>query len=243
MTTTGRLVFHQTARPAHQPNYKKEKRLPFGISCCYTSKNVEMIGSEEYFDQMVAWGAKFCWFFTYMPVGSAAVPELTVSAEQRAWMYERVRAFRNTKPLFTLDFWNDGEYSQGCLAGGRRYLHINANGDIEPCAFIHYSDSNIHEKTILQALQSPLFIGYYRNQPFNVNHPRPCPMLDNPDALVALVEDSGAHSTDLQSPEDVYDFTAKSREAAANWAPVADELWACSGRCTGCKMESLHTAV
>ena len=44
---------------------------------------------------------------------------------------------RQTKPLFTLDFWNDGEYAGGCLAGGRRYLHINANGDMEPCAFIH----------------------------------------------------------------------------------------------------------
>ena len=65
----------------------REKKLPFGISCCYTSKNVEMIGSEEYFDQMVAWGARFCWFFTYMPVGSEAVPELMVSAAQRKFMY------------------------------------------------------------------------------------------------------------------------------------------------------------
>ena len=220
----------------------KERRLPFGISCCYTSKNVEMIGSEEYFDQMIDWGAKFCWFFTYMPVGNAAVPELMVSAEQRAWMYQQVRAFRDTKPIFTLDFWNDGEYSEGCLAGGRRYLHINANGDMEPCAFIHYSDSSIYEKTILEALQSPLFKGYYHNQPFNENHLRPCPMLDNPDALVSLVDASGAHSTDLQSPEDVRDFTDKSRSAAANWATVADEIWACSGKCKGCQKESSHTA-
>ncbi len=42
-----------------------EKKLPFGLSCCYTSKNVEMIGSEEYFDQMTAWGTRFCWLFTY----------------------------------------------------------------------------------------------------------------------------------------------------------------------------------
>ena len=66
-----------------------------------------------------------------------------------------------------MDFWNDGEYAGGCVAGGRRYLHINANGDIEPCAFIHYSDSNIREKTILEALQSPLFKAYRAGQPFN----------------------------------------------------------------------------
>ncbi len=213
----------------------KQRRLPFGISCCYTSQNVEVIGSEEYFDQMIAWGAKFCWFFTYMPVGNAAVPELMVTPEQRKFMYEQVRAFRSTKPIFTMDFWNDGEYAGGCVAGGRRYLHINAGGDIEPCAFIHYSDSNIREKTILEALQSPLFKAYRAGQPFNENHLRPCPLLDNPEALMDMVHASGAHSTDLESPENVESLAGKCENAARNWAPVADELWACSGHCAGCK--------
>ena len=51
-------------------------------------------------------------------------------------MYEQVRKFRQTKPIFTMDFWNDGEYAGGCIAGGRRYLHINAGGDVDPCVFI-----------------------------------------------------------------------------------------------------------
>lgn len=212
----------------------KAKRLPFGISCCYTSKNAGLIGSDEYFDQMIAWGAKFCWFFTYMPVGKEAVPELMASAEQRAYMYHQVRKFRETKPLFTLDFWNDGEFAGGCIAGGRAYLHINANGDMEPCAFIHYSDSNIREKTLLEALQSPLFMAYRKGQPFNDNHLRPCPLLDNPGALSEMVEASGAHSTDLQNPEDVHELSMKCRNAAGNWAPVADELWECAGHCAGC---------
>jgi len=213
----------------------KSYRLPFGFSCCYTSKNTDVIGSEEYFDQMIEWGAKFCWFFTYMPVGKDAVPELMVSAEQRAFMYRQIRSFRDTKPLFTLDFWNDGEYSEGCIAGGRRYLHINANGDIEPCAFIHYSDSNIHDKTIMEALQSPLFMAYHDWQPFNENHLRPCPLLDNPGVLKTMVEISGAYSTDLQNPEDVGDLTAKCENAARDWAARADELWKCSGHCASCK--------
>lgn len=213
----------------------RKKQLPFGISCCYTSQNTEVIGSEEYFDQMIAWGAKFCWFFTYMPVGNGAVPELMATAEQRKFMYEKVREYRRTKPLFTLDFWNDGEYVDGCIAGGRRYLHINANGDYEPCAFIHYSDSNIREKSLLEALQSPLFQAYRRNQPFNENHLRPCPMLDNPDILPRLVKESGAHSTDLESPVNVQDETDKCRTRAAAWAVTADELWIKSGHsCAGC---------
>jgi len=203
----------------------KSKRLPFGISCTYTRENTEVIGSEEFIDFMIEKGAKFAWFFTYMPVGVDAVPELMVTPEQRAFMYHQIRKFRGTKPIFTLDFWNDGEYSGGCIAGGRRYLHINANGDIEPCAFIHYSDSNIHNTTILEALQRPLFMQYHQNQPFNNNHLRPCPLLDNPEYLAAMVDRSGAKSTEVMAPENVHSLCAKCRTAADNWGPLADKLW------------------
>jgi len=200
-------------------------KLPFGVSCCYTSQNYQMIGSEEYFDAMVEWGAKFAWFFTYMPVGKAAVPELMATAEQREYMYHQIRKFRQTKPLFTMDFWNDGEFVGGCIAGGRCYCHINAGGDVEPCAFIHYSDSNIRSKTLLEAYQSPLFMAYHNNQPFNQNHLRPCPLLDNPDRLSSMVDASGATSTDLQNPEDVHDLSDKCRERAEKWAITANRLW------------------
>ena len=131
-----------------------------------------------------------------------------VTPEQRRFLYEQVRAFLAAKPIFTMDFWNDGEYAGGCVAGGRRYLHINANGDIEPCAFIHYSDSNIRDKTILEALQSPLFRAYHAGQPFNDNPLRPCPLLDNPRALQSMVHATGrtprtwrARRTSTRSPE------------------------------------------
>lgn len=203
----------------------KERKLLFGISCCYTSKNVEVIGSEEYFDSMIDMGAKFAWLFTYMPIGAAAVPELIATAEQRKFMYEQIHKLRKTKPLFTMDFWNDGDAVGGCIAGGRGYCHINANGDMEPCAFIHYSDSNIKEKTLLECYQSPLFMAYRRSQPFNENMLRPCPVLDNPGRLTQIVEESGARSTDLESPERACDYCNRCVPAAEKWAPVADELW------------------
>ncbi len=138
----------------------KENRLPFGISCCYTSQNLDSISSETFYDQMIEWGAAFVWYFHYMPVGNDAVPELLPTPEQREFMYHQLRRFRKTKAIFGIDFQNDGEYVGGCIAGGRRYLHINANGDVDPCVFIHYSDSNIREKTLLECLQSPLFMAW-----------------------------------------------------------------------------------
>ena len=84
-------------------------------------------------------GVLFAWYFHYMPVGNDAVTQLMPTPAQREMMYDRVRYCRRTKPLFAIDFQNDGEYVGGCVAGGRRYLHINANGDVDPCVFIHYS--------------------------------------------------------------------------------------------------------
>lgn len=199
--------------------------IPFGFSTCYHAQNVSQVGSEAFIDHMIDKGCYFGWFFTYMPLGSHAVKDLLVSPEQRKYMYERVRAFRKTKPIFTMDFWNDGEYVNGCIAGGRNYLHINAAGDVEPCAFIHYSGANIKEVSLLEALKQPLFMAYRDQQPFNENMLRPCPLLDNPQCLRQMVESSHAKSTQPLDHEDVRDLTDKTKAAAKAWAPVADALW------------------
>ena len=163
----------------HAMELLRKKKLIYGISCCYTSANYNSITSEEFYDSLIDLGAYFVWYFHYMPVGNDAAPQLLPTPEQRIGVYEKIRKYRATKPLFAMDFQNDAEYVGGCIAGGRRYLHINANGDIDPCVFIHYSDSNIREKTLLQALRSPMLMAYHANQPFNENMLRPCPMLEN----------------------------------------------------------------
>jgi hypothetical protein len=140
-------------------------------------------------------------------------------------MAQWVREMRSRKPIFLLDFWNDGRYVDGCIAGGRRYLHINAAGDVEPCAFIHYSNANIRTVSLLDALRSPLFMEFRENQPFNGNHFRPCPLLDNPGALAEMVKASGARSTQPHDREDVDDLTAKCARAATEWTPSANQLW------------------
>ena len=204
----------------------REHGLPFGISACWTRANADAIATEENMDWMIEKGALFCWYFHFMPVGRASAPELIPTPEQRERMYRFVREMRGKKPLFTMDFQNDGEYVGGCIAGGRRYLHINAAGDVEPCVFVHYSNVNIHDVSLLDALRSPLFMKYYESQPFNANHLRPCPMLENPDDLPRMVAETGAHSTDLVERETPEQLREKTAPAAAAWAPVAERLWA-----------------
>ena len=99
-----------------------------------------------------------------MPVGANANTDLLPTPDQRKYMIERIRFLRSEAcdiPFFPMDFQNDGEYVGGCIAGGRNYFHINAAGDAEPCVFIHYSDRNIHAHSLLEILQSPLFMAYH----------------------------------------------------------------------------------
>lgn len=200
----------------------------FGTSVCYTSQNYEAVTSDEFYDMMIENGARYAWYFHYMPVGSGADTSLLLTPEQREHVYRRIRENRdgkNGKPIFTVDFQNDAEFVGGCIAGGRNYFHINSEGDVEPCVFIHYSDSNIREKTIKECLKSPLFYSYYKGQPFNDNMLRPCPMLENPTALRRLVKTSGAKSTNLIEKESADQLCGKCDAYAAAWAPTAKRIW------------------
>lgn len=206
----------------------KQNGLVFGTSICYTSKNCEAVTSEEFVDLMIEKGCRYAMYFHYMPVGNDASLELLPSPEQRTYIKDRVREIRNMttgKGIFTMDFQNDGEFVGGCIAGGRNYFHINANGDAEPCVFIHYSGANIRTHSLLEILKQPLFMAYHDNQPFNDNHLRPCPMLENPEILQKMMSETGAKSTDLQSPESAEHLCGKCEEYARKWKPCAEKLW------------------
>ena len=207
----------------------KKHGIIFGTSICYTRENIEAVTSDEFFKMISEKGARFGFYFHYMPVGNNAVPELMPTVEQRKYMIDRIRFVRSMESdieFYPMDFQNDGEYVGGCIAGGRNYFHINSAGDAEPCVFIHFSNANIHDSSILEILQSPLFMAYHKGQPFNRNHLRPCPMLENPELLQKMVHETGAHGTNLESPETVEHLCDKCKSYADTWKPEAEEIWA-----------------
>lgn len=207
----------------------KKYGIVYGTSICYTRFNIEAVTNDDFLRFIASKGARFGFYFHYMPVGNNAVPELMPTVEQRRKMVETIRRVRSKDcdiDFYPMDFQNDGEYVGGCIAGGRNYFHINSSGDAEPCVFIHYSNANIHDKSILECLKSPLFMAYHEGQPFNRNHLRPCPMLENPQLLRKMVKETGAYGTNDESEESVDHLCAKCDDYAKKWAPVADEIWA-----------------
>ena len=138
-----------------------ERKLLYGISSCYTSANYESITSEEYYDQLIRMGRLL----------HLVLPLHARGQRRGAWsccprrssgetVYRRIRQLPRREAASspwtsrtTPSLW------AAASPAGARYLHINANGDVDPCVFIHYSDSNIREMSLLEALQIPDLYG------------------------------------------------------------------------------------
>lgn len=196
----------------------------FGFSATYTRCNTDVLRSDNFIDLMIDKGCRLGWLFTYVPVGGDLDLEYMVTPEQRASMYRTVQKWRKEKPIFVADFWNDGEAVGGCIAGARSYFHINSAGDVEPCAFVHYSNVNINDCSLLEALKSPIFKAFQANQPFNSNMLRPCPLLDNPERLEKMVIETGARSTEINNVS-VTDLRKILDAHSKAWGDVSDAIW------------------
>lgn len=205
--------------------YLTGARVIVGSSATVTSENVYTVASEEFIDHTLNCGSFIQNYFLYIPVNGRADFSLMVTPEQRDHLRKQVMYFRDTKPMFFLDFWNDGPYVEGCIAGGRRYFHLNAKGDIEPCVYTHVALDNIRNTTLKEALNSPLFQAIRKRQPHNQNHLRPCMIIDNPRVMREVIAEVKPYFTH-PGAEEIY--TVKSKEMdeyAERFGRYADKIW------------------
>jgi MoaA/NifB/PqqE/SkfB family radical SAM enzyme len=141
-------------------DHLREARVLLGSSATVTKHNVGVVSSEEWINLLLKKGVIAQMYFLYLPVNGQGDINLMVTPEQRNHLRKQVRYFRNVKPLFVLDFWNDGPHVEGCIAAGRRYFHINANGDVEPCVYTHVAMHNIRDVSLAEALDKPPLQGH-----------------------------------------------------------------------------------
>ncbi|MEO0249703.1 MAG: radical SAM protein [candidate division WOR-3 bacterium] len=202
-----------------------EERVLVGSSSTVTRKNAAVVSSDEFLDRMIQLGSLIQMYFLYMPVNGQSDFSLLVTPEQRDHLRKKVKEFRQTKPIFLVDFWNDGPHVGGCIAAGRKYFHVNARGDIEPCVYTHIAVDNVRNTTLREALMSPLFRAIRERQPHNENHLRPCMILDNPERMreiIALTNPRFTHP----GAEEIYTIRAKELdEYAQAFAEYIDPVW------------------
>ena len=157
----------------------KKHGIPFGYSVCVTKNNVAKIVSDEFIDLMRDKGALLGWYFLYMPVCGDKSLELMPSPSQRLFLKRRVDYIRDHKDMLLVDFWNDAPLVGGCIAG-KMYAHVNNDGEVEPCIFTHFSQANIKNMSLQDALDMPFYKELRARQPYNKNLYMPCMLIDNP---------------------------------------------------------------
>ncbi len=164
--------------------------VPFAISVTATSKNVNTLLTEEfynyYFDEL---GATFMWQFQFMPIGKGKNTfDLVVSPKERVELYKIWEKIVKEKKYPFADFWNNAILSNGCIAYGNDsgYLYIDWNGNIMPCVFVPYYVDNIYDlykknKTLADATNSDLMKRgrKWKNEYNNRNKLMPCSIRDH----------------------------------------------------------------
>lgn len=203
----------------------REAGVVMGTSATVTSQNAEVVSSLSFIDRMISLGSMAQMYFLYVPVNGSADFNLMVTPEQRDHLRRQVAVIRQTRPIFVLDFWNDGPHVEGCIAGGRKYFHVNAKGDVEPCVYTHIATDNVYETPLASALNSPLFRFIRSCQPHNPNHLRPCMIIDNPEVMRRVIQETGARFTH-PGAEEIYTRRRGEMDAyAASWGELADRIW------------------
>lgn len=127
----------------------------FGISITVTSENFNTVTSREYIEKLVGLGSKVLFFINYVPVDKGT-ENLALTRPQVDSLAGILESYRRKYPALFVGFPSGEEEFGGCLAAGKGFVHISAEGAVQPCPFSPYDDANVNDMPLIQALQSPL---------------------------------------------------------------------------------------
>ena len=135
----------------------KKRGLIFGASVTVTTRNYREVTSQAFLDSLAEKGCKVVIFVEYVPVTEES-RELAPTDAEREFMQSEIIRLRETRPeMVYISFPGDEKSSGGCVAAGRGFFHINSHGSAEPCPFSPYSDINVRDSSLKDAMNSPLF--------------------------------------------------------------------------------------
>jgi len=203
----------------------REAKILFACSLTQTRENTDILARDEYIDFLIEKGAILIWYFMCLPVGRNPDIRWMPTPSQRDQLRKALARFRATKPILFVDFWNDGRLTNGCMAGGKMYFHINANGDVEPCVFCHFASDNIRGKSLIEVLNSHFFKEIRSRQPYLENLLRPCMLIDRPEIGREMVSQPDVYFTH-PGAEVFYNHLGKSLDQyAKEYGDIADKIW------------------
>jgi MoaA/NifB/PqqE/SkfB family radical SAM enzyme len=164
----------------------KAARVFFSISLTVTRDNFDTVTDRRFVEEAVAAGCRLFFFVEYTPIREGT-DEWVITERQRAAMGGLVASFRRLFPAVFIAVPWDEEQTGGCLASGRGFVHISASGELEPCPFAPYSDTNLNRISLKEGLRSPFLAAMRANHRQFAETEGGCALWKNRDQVRALL--------------------------------------------------------
>lgn len=165
----------------------KKRGLIFGSSVTVTTENIREVSSEKFINMLSEKGCKAVIFVEFVPVSEDS-EHLAPGDEDREYLTAEIMRLRQEHPeMVFVSFPGDEKSSGGCIAAGRGFFHINSHGGAEPCPFSPYSDINVKETSLRDAMKSKLFLDLQNEGVLLDDHKGGCVLYQKRDQVQELL--------------------------------------------------------
>jgi MoaA/NifB/PqqE/SkfB family radical SAM enzyme len=161
----------------------------FGISLTVTRGNFAIVTSKEYVETLVRLGSKVIFFINYVPV-EMGTEDQRLTRPQIDALVGILDGYRREYPALFVGFPSGEEEFGGCLAAGKGFVHINAEGDVQPCPFSPYTDANVDHMPLIEALKSPLLVKVRENNTEDAESNGVCELWQKREWVASLERDN-----------------------------------------------------
>lgn len=182
----------------------KEAHVPFGFSAMITHQNCKAVTSRQWFDDMWKRGARFGYMIDYVPLKHGLEPTFVLTDDDRAIKSKALEKRRaEGRPLIYNLPPDEYKLFGQCMSAGRGFMHINADGFVEPCVFTHYAVDNIRDTPIVEILSSEFFSSL-RNELSHAPNPKgECQLFANSNRVKSIAKRTGAFCTEARTEDEV----------------------------------------
>jgi len=135
----------------------------FGTSLTITRSTFAMLTDYHFVQRLTQAGCRFFLYLEYTPI-IEGTENMVLTRDQRKQLMQLTHEFHSKLSALFITVPGHEEEVGGCLAAGRGFVHLTAEGDLEPCPFAPFSDTNVRDSTLREALQSTL-LGKIRSHP------------------------------------------------------------------------------
>lgn len=162
--------------------------LIYGSSVTVTTENLKDVSSEEFIGMLSDKGCKAVIFVEFVPVTEDS-KHLAPGDEDREYLKKEISRLRVEHPeMVFVSFPGDEKSSGGCIAAGRGFFHINSHGGAEPCPFSPYSDINVKDTSLRDAMNSRLFKALQQEGVLLDDHDGGCVLYEKRKEVEALLQ-------------------------------------------------------